>query len=110
VNLTSYGSFFLTANEGMAPSFWVSAQWKIFWYSVGSDSCAGIMNRKIQWLVRLLKTEIRLEAENRGERNGREIPLHVKEPYNALERPACIIVMSAYQGLKDMPQSKLHLL
>jgi hypothetical protein len=27
--LTSYGSFFLTANEGMVPSSWVSAQWKM---------------------------------------------------------------------------------
>ena len=41
-NCTSYGSFFLTAKDGIVPSFWVSAQWKIFWYSFGS---AGIFER-----------------------------------------------------------------
>lgn len=40
--LTSYGSFFLVAKEGMAPSFCVSAQWKICWYSFGSSSFVGM--------------------------------------------------------------------
>lgn len=49
---TSYGSFFLTANEGIVPSFWVSAQWKIFWYSSGSVSWAGILTSCIRELFR----------------------------------------------------------
>lgn len=41
---TSYGSFFRVPKDGIFPSFWVSAQWKIRWYSFGSSSCAGMAN------------------------------------------------------------------
>lgn len=47
---TSYGSFFLTPKLGMLPSFCVSAQWKIFWYSLGSSS---FVDMSVDW-VRIL--------------------------------------------------------
>ena len=33
---TWYGSFRRVLKEGILPSFCVSAQWKMFWYSLGS--------------------------------------------------------------------------
>jgi hypothetical protein len=47
--LTSYGSFFLVAKDGTEPSFCVSAQWKISWYSLGLSSCVGMLNRGIAY-------------------------------------------------------------
>lgn len=41
--LTSYGSFFLFPNEGIEPSFCVSAQWKMSWYSRGLSSFSGML-------------------------------------------------------------------
>jgi hypothetical protein len=53
----------------MAPSFWVSAQWKIFWYSVGSDSWAGIAIRELRSTLAsyLLKPDIFVAALRPGE-------------------------------------------
>jgi len=79
VGLTSYGSFFLTANEGMVPSFWVSAQWKIFWYSVGSDNWEGIMVSNIQSTQRcyLWKTDrdVCVRGRKRGEVQNKYLPI-----------------------------------
>jgi hypothetical protein len=41
--LTSYGSFFLDLKEGIEPSFCVSAQWKMSWYSRGLSSLVAMM-------------------------------------------------------------------
>ena len=49
--LTSYGSFFLVAKEGIVPSFCVSAQWKICWYSLGLSSFAAMLKAR-QWRMR----------------------------------------------------------
>jgi hypothetical protein len=72
--LTSYGSFFLVLNDGIEPSFCVSAQWKMSWYSLGLSNWVGMLNpvavRELTLLVLGVDSQYALDREHKRKSSG----------------------------------------